>query len=182
MIKITKYLKSTTIIIGLIMGLYIGQAYADETYQLPEPEVITGDKSLSMDQGKAMMLAAQNYAAFWDTGEEDYAKQALADDFIDLNLPEGRKQGMQGPLDASTWFRSVVPDLHCEIEEMIVVEDKVILRLKFTGHFTGKFGEIEGKGQAISFSAVDMYTIKDGKIKTNWHLEDNDTLMKQLKQ
>ena len=74
-----------------------------------------------------------------------------------------------------------MPDLKAEIEEMFIVADNVILRLKFSGHFTGKMGEIEGKGQAILFSAVDMYTIEDGKIKTNWHLEDNDTLMKQLK-
>lgn len=65
---------------------------------------------------------------------------------------------------------------------MIVVGDKVILRLKFSGHFTGKFGDIEDKGQIISFRAVDMYTIEDGKIKTNWHLEDNQALMQQLNQ
>jgi predicted ester cyclase len=64
---------------------------------------------------------------------------------------------------------------------MIVLQDKVILRLKFTGSFTGTFGEIKGKGQKISFSAVDMYTIDNsGKIKTNWHLEDNQKLMAQL--
>ncbi len=177
-----KNIKDLFWIMVITIGLNISVSYAEEVYQLPEPEMITIDKSHNKEQRELMILAAKNYAAFWDTGEEAYAKKALAEDFIDLNLPEGRKQGPQGPLDASNWFRSVVPDLHCEIEEMIVVGDKVILRLKFTGHFTGKFGEIEGKGQTISFSAVDMYTIENGKIKTNWHLEDNQTLMQQLNQ
>jgi hypothetical protein len=48
------------------------------------------------------------------------------------------------------------------------------------GHFTGKFHNKIGQGQAISFSAVDMYTIKNGKIKSNWHLEDMQTLMQQF--
>jgi hypothetical protein len=46
---------------------------------------------------------------------------------------------------------------------MFVVEDKVILRLRFKGHFTGKFHNKIGQGQAINFSAVDMYTIKNGE-------------------
>jgi predicted ester cyclase len=45
------------------------------------------------------------------------------------------------------------------------------------GHFTGKFHNKIGQGQAINFSAVDMYTIKNGKIKSNWHLEDMQTLI-----
>jgi Raf kinase inhibitor-like YbhB/YbcL family protein len=89
-------------------------------------------------------------------------------------------QGVQGPLDASKWFRSVVPDLTASIEEMFVVSDKVILRLRFQGHFTGKFHNDMGKGQVIDFSAVDMYTIKNGRIISNWHLEDMATLMKQF--
>jgi hypothetical protein len=41
--------------------------------------------------------------SFWNTGEEKFAKQALANDFIDLNLPKGRKQGKQGtdPIELS---------------------------------------------------------------------------------
>ncbi|SHN93325.1 L-proline glycine betaine binding ABC transporter protein ProX (TC 3.A.1.12.1) / Osmotic adaptation [Bathymodiolus heckerae thiotrophic gill symbiont] len=70
----------------------------DKVYSLPEPKQITIDKSLRSNQVEEMKLAAQNYAAFWDTGEAVYAKKALAEDFIDLNLPEGRKQAPQGPL------------------------------------------------------------------------------------
>jgi predicted ester cyclase len=37
-----------------------------------------------------------------------------------------------------------------------------------------------GQGQMIKFIAIGIYTIKNGKIKSNWHLEDNQTLMQQL--
>jgi SnoaL-like polyketide cyclase len=36
---------------------------------------------------------------------------------------------------ASKSFRTAVPDLHLEVEEMLMVGDRVIGRLRFTGHF-----------------------------------------------
>jgi predicted ester cyclase len=52
--------------------------------------------------------------------------------------------------------------------------------LKFNGHFTGEFAGHRGDGRASRFDAVDLYTIQDGRIVANWHLEDNLTLLKQL--
>jgi len=131
-------------------------------------------------KAKSVVDVAKTYAAFWNTGKEEFAREALAKDFKDLNLPQGRKQGIEGVLAASKWFRNVVPDLQASVEDVIVEDNKVVLRLKFTGHFTGKFHNTQGKGQKIDFAAVDMYTIKDNKIIYNWHLEDNQALMTQL--
>ncbi|CAC9608607.1 Phosphonate ABC transporter phosphate-binding periplasmic component (TC 3.A.1.9.1) [uncultured Gammaproteobacteria bacterium] len=157
----------------------IGSVYAMD-YDLPKAQVLVVDRSMSNNQADKMILAARRYAAFWHTGKEKYVTQALDKDFIDLNLPKGRKQGIQGPLDASKWFRGVVPNLTASIKKMMVVADKVVLQLEFNGNFTGKFHGTQGQGQVIKFVAVDMYTIKNGKIKSNWHLEDNQTLMQQL--
>lgn len=35
-------------------------------------------------------------------------------------------------------------------------------------------------GKNISFSAIDILHVKDGKITEDWHLEDNLTLKQQL--
>jgi predicted ester cyclase len=111
---------------------------------------------------------------------EAYARAALAEDFIDLNLPEGRPQGPTGPIVASRSFRVAVPDLSVSVEEAWVVGEQVISRLRFTGHFSGQFGELQGDGRSIQFDAVDIYTIKDGRISTNWHLEDNLTFLTRI--
>ena len=131
-------------------------------------------------QERGTKSAALNYAKFWNTGNEHYLQLSLHENFTDKNLPKGRKQGIQGPKDASIFFRKAVPDLTCTIEALYIIEDKAIVRLKFQGHFSGNFGEKKGKSQVISFSAVDMYKVAEGKIIENWHLEDNLTLMKQL--
>lgn len=147
---------------------------------LVQPKTLVVDGSLSETQRNALILAARRYYTFWHTGDAGFAKAALAENFKDLNLPQGRPQGPEGPLQASKQFREAVPDLKAEVTEMWVVGDKVIGRLHFTGHFTGKFMGTQGTGQAIDFSAVDIYRIEQGKIIENWHLEDNLTLLKQL--
>jgi predicted ester cyclase len=77
-------------------------------------------------------------------------------------------------------MRAAIPDLRCEIEQMIVAEDRVITHLRFRGHFTGRFGQIQGQGQTINFIATDIYRIADARIAENWHIEDNLTLQQQL--
>ncbi|PLO87212.1 ester cyclase, partial [Klebsiella quasipneumoniae] len=104
----------------------------------------------------------------------------LAENFIDKTPPEGRQQGPEGAILASRAFRQAVPDLRCDVEQMIVAGDRVVSHLHFHGHFTGTFGTRKGKGQNIDFIATDIYQISGGKIAANWHIEDNLTLMKQL--
>ena len=151
---------------------------------LPLPKAVVTDRSIPAPQREAMSLAARRYYAFWDTGDAAYANAALAPDFVDRNLPAGRPQGPEGPLFASKSFRTAVPNLHVEVEEMLIVGDRVIGRLRFTGHFTGTFGNgaaaRQGDGRAIEFIATDIYRVADGRIAENWHIEDNLTLLQQL--
>jgi len=152
-------------------------AQADDR-NLPEPHhlAIAGNPA----DAAPLILAARRYAAFWNTGDERYARLALAPDFIDRTLPAGRLQGVAGPLQASQGFRSAVPDLSMEIDDMVVAGDRISLHLHFRGHFSGQFGKLKGKGQAIDFRAFDLYRIADGRIADNWHLEDNLALMQQF--
>jgi len=146
----------------------------------PQPGHVIVDGSLPAAQVAQQIAAAQRYYRFWNTGDAADAAAALAPDFFDANLPAGRPQGPTGPLQASAGFRRAVPDLKLEVEEMIVAGDHVIGRLHFSGHFSGRFGQRQGDGRAIDFRAVDIYTLRDGRIARNWHLEDNLTLLRQL--
>ena len=89
-------------------------------------------------------------------------------------------QGVEGPLQASSGFRTAVPDLKAEASHIIPNGEYVSVRLHFTGHFSGRFGEVQGRGQAIDFQAFDLYHVVDGRIAENWHLEDNLTLLQQM--
>ncbi|EPH9714491.1 ester cyclase [Enterobacter kobei] len=162
----------------IIIGLS-GAAYsAQEEWVKPQQLIV--DKSLPQAQLAANEVAARKYATFWNTGTPSLAREALAVNFIDKTPPEGRKQGPEGAILASRAFRTAVPDLRCDVEQMIISGNRVVSHLHFHGTFTGTFGELKGKGQKIGFIATDIYEINDGKIVANWHIEDNLTLMKQL--
>ena len=145
-----------------------------------QPKQLIVDKSLPQMQLKTNEAVARDYATFWNTGNETLARDALAANFVDKTPPEGRKQGPEGAILASRAFRTAVPDLRCDVEQMIISGDRVVSHLHFYGTFTGTFGRLKGKGQKIDFIATDIYEIRDGKIAANWHIEDNLTLMKQL--
>lgn len=147
---------------------------------LVQPRIVVVDQSLSHSTVAANLLAARQYDTFWNTGEEALARRALSPQFQDRTPPPGRVQGVEGPLQASRQFRQAVPDLTCEVEQMLVVGDRVVAHLRFAGHFTGVFKGVHGKGEPVNFIATDIYRVVDGRIVENWHLEDNYTLLAQL--
>jgi predicted ester cyclase len=131
-------------------------------------------------QREATLKAVRAFYDFWDTGDDAYLRQAIAKDFIDRTLPPGRPQGPEGPAFASRQFRAAVPDLTVTVEKMIVAGDYVTVHMRFTGHFTGTFGQAQGKGQPIAFTATDLVKIRNGRITDNWHIEDNLTLLQEM--
>ena len=162
-----------------LIAVLAGAAVASAQENLPTPRSII----LTAGQERAaqpVILAARRYAAFWNTGEARYAEAALARDFSDRTLPLGRPQGFKGVLEASKNFRAAIPDLRAEIEELLVVNDRAVVRYIMMGHFTGRFKDLKGDGREISFRAVDIYRVQNGQISDNWHLEDNLSLMQQL--
>jgi len=131
-------------------------------------------------QRDANVKAARAFYDFWNTGDEAFLKQAIAPTFTDRTLPPGRPQGPDGPAFASRNFRAAVPDLKVTVEKMIVAGDYVTVHMSFTGHFTGTFGKVQGKGQSITFIATDLVKVANGRITDNWHIEDNLTLLQQM--
>src|SRR5712692_9015350 len=106
-------------------------------------------------QREATLKAVRAFYEFWNTGDEALLKEAIAESFTDHTLPPGRPQGPEGPAFASRQFRAAVRDLKVAVEKVIIAGDYVTVHMKFTGHFTGTFGQIAGKGQPIAFIATD---------------------------
>src|SRR6266550_2664040 len=152
-------------------------ASAEETLPTPRSIILAAGQE---EAARSVILAARRYAAFWNTDEPRYAEAALAQNFVDRTIPSGRPQGFKGVLEASKNFRAAIPDLRAEIEELLVVNDRAVVRYIFTGHFTGTFKDLKGDGRDISFRAVDIYRVHNGQISDDWHLEDNLSLMQQL--
>jgi predicted ester cyclase len=93
---------------------------------------------------------------FWHTGDVRWLHEAVDPSFTGNTLPPGRPQGIDGPATASASFRAAVADLACELADLLVIGDKLAVRLRFTGHFTGTFNGIAGQGEPVEFIAFDI--------------------------
>jgi predicted ester cyclase len=131
-------------------------------------------------QREANLKAVRAFYDFWNTGDEALLNEAVAPNFTDHTLPLGRPQGPEGPAFASRRFRAAVPDLKVTVEKMIVAGDYITVHMSFTGHFTGRLGQTQGKGQPVPFIATDLVRVENGRITDNWHIEDNLTLLQEM--
>jgi predicted ester cyclase len=136
--------------------------------------------SISAAQREATLRAVRAFYGFWNTGDDGLLRTAIAPTFTDHTLPPGRPQGPGGPAFASRQFRAAVPDLGVVVEKAIVAGDYVTVHMRFTGHFTGQFGQSKGAGQPIAFAATDLIKVQNGRITDNWHIEDNLTLLQEM--
>ncbi|MER7674843.1 ester cyclase [Kitasatospora sp. NPDC096128] len=156
------------------------QNLIDRSPDLVQPKSLTADRSLGTRRAAQEVHLAQQLYTFWNTGQQRYLDAAVSPRFRDNTLPPGRPQGPAGPLFASRNFRVAVPDLTCELSEVLVTGDRITARLVFRGHFTGTFAGVRGQGQSVDFNAIDIQHVGTDRIVEDWHIEDNEALSAQL--
>ena len=147
------------------------------TMAMPHELIVAGD--LTPAQRAAILAPINDLYGFWNNGSPQLLKKALSPEFFDHALPPGRPQGPAGPAAASKGFLAAVPDLVVTVVQQVVAVDRVVSQVRLTGHFTGKLGDVQGRGQAIDFLAIDILRVQGGKVTDNWHLEDNLGFMQQ---
>jgi predicted ester cyclase len=151
----------------------------DHAPELIKPSRLFVDASLDESRARHMVHIGQQLYTFWHTGDTAFLDRAVEPSFVDNTLPAGRPQGPSGVKQASAAFRRAVPDLTCELAELLVVADRLAVRLRFRGHFTGTYNAVVGNGQTIDFIAFDIQHVGLDRIAEDWHLEDNLTFLQQ---
>jgi len=152
--------------------------FLDPRPDLVKPQSLTVDGGLDPDRARRLVRVGQVLYTFWHTGGERWLHEAVDPSFTDNTLP-GRPQGIDGPATASATFRAAVPDLACELADLLVIGDKLAVRLHFTGHFSGTFNGVAGQGQPVDFVAFDIQHPGSDRIVEDWHLADNLTFLLQ---
>ena len=104
----------------------------------------------------------------------------MAADLIEHNPPPKGKPGLEGMKDGMRMFFGAFPDLKIQIDDMIAEGDKVVMRATTTGTHQGDFMGIAATGKNISYGAIHVVRISDGKIVEHWGLEDQMGMMQQL--
>ena len=78
-------------------------------------------------------------------------------------------------------FAKSIPDMKFDIKEVLVSGDRVIVRGEVSGTPAGDFFGVPHSGKSFRIMAIDIQTIKDGKIARTYHLENWLSALGQLR-
>jgi predicted SnoaL-like aldol condensation-catalyzing enzyme/ketosteroid isomerase-like protein len=75
-----------------------------------------------------------------------------------------------------------VPNLHWTIEDIQMYGDQMVVRGKATGTPTGELWGAKPTGKSFSTMAIDIFTVKNGKLASAYHVENWVGALQQIKQ
>ena len=77
-------------------------------------------------------------------------------------------------------FSNSIPDMKFDIKEVLVAGDRVIVRGEVSGTPAGELFGAPHTGKSFRMMAIDIQTIKDGKIAKTYHMENWLSALNQL--
>ena len=78
-------------------------------------------------------------------------------------------------------FASTIPDTKFEIREVLVAGDRGIVGGEVTGTPSGELFGVPHSGNSFRIMAVDIQTIRDGRIAKTYHMENWLSAIGQLR-
>jgi steroid delta-isomerase-like uncharacterized protein len=109
-------------------------------------------------------------------------EQILTEDYESCAgyLP-GECWGRETSIKVVSNFANTIPDMKFDIKEMLVAGDRVIVRGEVTGTPAGDLFGVPHSGKSFRIMAVDIQTIRDGKIAKTFHMENWLSAIGQLR-
>jgi len=102
------------------------------------------------------------------------------DESCAVYLP-GERWGRDTSIKVVTNFANTIPDMKFDIKEVLVAGDRVIVRGEVTGTPAGELFGVPHSGKSFRIMAVDIQTIRDGKIAKTFHMENWLSAIGQLR-
>src|SRR5262252_1622056 len=135
--------------------------------------------NMSIEHNKAI---AQRWSAeLWGQGNLAVADQIVGPDYV--RHDPGDPFPARGPEDVKrivTMLRTMLPDLHIQIESVIAEGDMVVSRYTTTATDTRGYMGKPATGRPIRVSAIQIFRFADGKIVESWAARDDLGVLRQL--
>jgi len=146
---------------------------------------LTPASAQGLTEAKARELIAPWYSLFNVATRGDVKtiqEQVLTADYESCSgyLP-GECWGRDTSIKVVGNFSNSIPDMKFDIKEVIVAGDRVIVRGEVTGTPAGELFSVPHTGKSFRIMAIDIQTIKDGKIAKTYHMENWLSALGQLR-
>jgi steroid delta-isomerase-like uncharacterized protein len=146
----------------------------------------TEEKAMtSLTEAQARAAIAPWYSLFNVASRGDVKaiqEQILTEDYESCAgyLP-GECWGRETSIKVVSNFANSIPDMTFDIKEVLVAGDRVIVRGEVTGTPSGDLFGVPHSGKSFRIMAVDIQTIRDGKIARTFHMENWLSAIGQLR-
>jgi predicted ester cyclase len=139
----------------------------------------------SLTEAQARAVIAPWYGLFNQPVQGDMKtlqEQVLTADYESCwgYLP-GECWGRDASIKVVGGFAKSIPDMKFDIKEVIVAGDRVIVRGEVAGTPAGDLFGVPHTGKSFRIMAIDIQTIRDGKIARTYHVENWLSALGQLR-
>jgi ketosteroid isomerase-like protein len=146
------------------------------------PLIATGQ---GLTEAQARAVIAPWYALFNQPVQGDMRmlqEQVLTADYESCwGYLAGECWGRETSIKVVGGFAKSIPDMKFDIKELLVAGDRVIVRGEVTGTPAGDLFGAPHTGKSFRIMAIDIQTIRDGKITRTYHLENWLSALGQLR-
>lgn len=134
---------------------------------------------MSIEENKR--LVRRFYEQVVNDQNVDAADEFLSPDFTDHGATGETNSGIEAFRGFISMATGAFPDLRVEVKDIVAEGDKVVTRIAAQGTHKGVLMEdIQPTGKNVSWTGIDIFEIKDGKVSTRWSERNIFGLMKQL--
>jgi predicted ester cyclase len=134
----------------------------------------------TLQQAEANSDLARRFYSLINGGPAEQWRVAFAPTWVATPPLPSNPDQLSGYEQVISAFRAGIPDLKVEQVEVVANDDVVAVRSRVTGTNTATLFGKPPTGKAVSFTAMDIHRIKDGKIIETWHVEDFISMNGQL--
>ena len=106
--------------------------------------------------------------------------EIVSSDFFDHDAPPGTPTGPEGIRRAVSVFLDAFHDFRVAIEDLVAEGDKVVARATARGTYRGRSVGMAETARDVTFRAIEIFRIVDGKILERWSTAENLSLVQQL--
>ena len=127
---------------------------------------------MSIEENKAN--ERRLYDDVFNKGDLSLIPALVSPDFV-----TGNSRGHEGYKQMVSMWRTAIPDIRFNIDEMVAEGDHVAYRLSVTGTGAGEMNGINFAGKKIDFPMTIFTTYKDGKVASGIATVDTLNLYRQ---
>ena len=75
----------------------------------------------------------------------------------------------------------IVPDLRWKIMDILTIGNQIVVRGEATGTPKSEFWTVQPTGQGFKTMTIDIFTVRDGKLASAYHVENWMTALEQMR-